>query len=98
MAQPIRAVIATVLRREKKRQRPLLSIQRDWRRLVGGKLAAHTKPVRLQRGQLVIHAEHPGDSFMLRYEQPQLLRRLRAKTRGQVNELVIRPGDIKGND
>ena len=59
-AKPVRGVIDDVLRQTAKRQRPLFAIQRRWTRLVGKRLAAHTRPVSLRRGRLIVHADQPG--------------------------------------
>jgi hypothetical protein len=94
MAEALGAIISMVLRHHAKQYGPLLAIQRDWAKLAGELLAAHTKPVSLRRGRLVIHVDAPADSFALNYERPQLLKRLQAKTKGQVQELVIRVGEL----
>ena len=93
--QPIGPVIQDVLKRVGTQHETLAAIQRDWRRLVGKPLAAHTRPVSLRHGRLVVHAARPGDSFALSYQHPQLLERLRVVAPGKVEELVIRPGDIR---
>jgi len=94
--QQIGPVIQEVLQRVGERRGALIAIQRDWRKLVGKGLATHTRPVSLRRGQLVVHAARPGDSFALSYQRPRLLERLRTSTEGRVQELVIRPGDARG--
>lgn len=92
--QPIGPVIQDVLKRVGTQHETLATIQRDWRRLVGKPLAAHTRPVSLRGGRLVVHAARPGDSFMLSYQRARLLERLQAATRGRVEEVIVRPGDI----
>jgi hypothetical protein len=84
-----------VLKRVERRRGTLLVIQRGWNKLVGKRLAAHTKPVSLQRGRLIVHVDRPGDNFALSYQRSELLERLRTVTRGRVEELVIWPGDTK---
>ena len=91
----IGAVIPTVLRGLERQQVPLQTVQQEWARLAGKRLAAHTRPVSLRRGRLVIHVERPGDGFALSYAKPDLLERLRSATQGKVAEIVIRPGEIK---
>ena len=93
--QPIGPVIQDVLRRVGTQHEALAAIQRDWRRLVGRPLAAHTRPVSLRRGQLVVHVARPGESFALSYQRAQLLERLRAVTQGRVEEVVVRPGSVE---
>ena len=95
MTQRIDALLPVVLKRAQRRSGALRMIQRRWSRLVGRTLAAHTKPVSFQRGRLVVHADRPGEGFALSYERDRLLRRLRTATNGRVEELVIRPGDVR---
>ena len=93
-AKPVGALIPDVMRRTAKEHRPLFAIQRSWRQLVGKQLAAHTRPVSLRRGRLIVHADQPGDSFALNYARPRLLEQLRDKGKGGVEEIVIRAGDV----
>ena len=93
-AKPVRGVIDDVLRQTAKRQRPLFAIQRRWTRLVGKRLAAHTRPVSLRRGRLIVHADQPGDSFALNYARPRLLEQLQGSAAGGVEEIVIRAGSV----
>jgi len=92
--QPIGPVIQDVLKRVGTQHEALAAIQRNWRRLVGRPLAAHTRPVSLRRGQLVVHVARPGESFALNYQRIQLLERLRAATQGRVEEVIVRPGSV----
>ena len=93
-AKPVRGVIDDVLRQTAKRQRPLFAIQRRWTRLVGKRLAAHTRPVSLRRGRLIVHADQPGDSFALNYARPRLLEQLQGSAAGGVEEIIIRAGSV----
>ena len=90
----IGAVIPAVLRGLEHQQGALRTVQQDWGRLVGKRLAAHTRPVGLKHGRLIVAVDRPGEGFALSYALPELLERLRASTRGKVEEIVIRPGDI----
>ena len=92
--QQIGSVIPTVVRQAQQQRRTLLRIQRGWSRLVGRRLAAHSKAVSLRRGRLVVHVDRPGDSFTLSYQRAQLLERLQETTKGRVEELIIRPGEL----
>ena len=94
--QRIGAVLPAVLTRTQERHGALFAIQRKWSRLVGRALAAHTKPISLRRGRLVVSAARPGDSFMLSYQRAELLERLRGAATGGVEEIVIRPGEAGG--
>jgi hypothetical protein len=91
--RPIRALLPDVLKRVEQRHRTLFTIQRSWGRLVGKRLAAHTRPLSLLRGGLVVAVDHPGDGFMLSYQRPRLLERLQAAVPGKVQEIIIRPAD-----
>ena len=93
-AKPVSALIPDVMRQAAREHKPLFAIQRNWGRLVGRQLAAHTRPVSLRRGRLVVHADHPGDSFALNYARPRLLEQLRDKGKGGVEEIIIRAGDV----
>ena len=92
--QSIKALLPAILRHAQRRYEVLQGIQRRWPRLVGKRLAAHSRPVSLRRGRLVVHVDQPGDGFMLSYRREQLLERLRTSTKGSVGELVIRPGEL----
>ena len=47
-----------------------------WQDVVGAELAAHTRPVEVERGKLIVAADHPGWVQLLRTEEPAILRRL----------------------
>jgi len=89
----IDAVVHGILRQAAKQHGVLLDIQRAWRRLVGNTLAAHTRPVSLRGGRLIVAADRPGDGFALSYQRVRLLEHLRTTTEGRVEELVIRPDE-----
>lgn len=93
MPERIGALVPGVLRRVEQAHGALFAVQREWRRLVGGPLAAHTRPVSLRRGRLTVQADRPGDSFTLHYLRATLLPRVREVTGGRVEELVVRPGE-----
>ena len=96
MAHRINAVLPDILRHAQQRSRTLATIQAQWGRLVGRALAAHTKPVSLRKGRLVIHADRPGDTFALSYQRQQLLERLRVSAKeAAIEELIVRPGDVR---
>lgn len=86
------ALIPAALQRVETQHRVLLAIQQRWGKLVGRALAAHTTPVSLTRGRLVVQAERPGDGFSLSYQRAGLLKRLEATVPGRVEEIIIRPG------
>ena len=93
--QSIKAILPAILRHAQRRYEVLSGIQQRWSRLVGKQLAAHSQPVSLRRGRLVVHVDQPGDGFMLSYRREQLLERLRTTTKGNIEELVIRPGELR---
>ncbi len=94
MPQRIDAVIQSVVGQAAEHQAPLFAIQRSWPELVGEALAAHSRPVRLARGKLLVYVDHSGDGFEMSYRAPALLRRLREQTLGKIEELVVRTGRI----
>ena len=91
--QRIDAIVPRVLQRTEQHHGALVEIQGAWRALVGRALAAHTKPVSLRKGRLVVHADRPGDTFALSYQREQVLQRLRVLSRGRVEELVVRTSE-----
>jgi len=92
----IGSVLPAVLRHLGQRHSTLQLIRRQWRRLAGTPLAAHTAPVGFQRGRLIVQVDGPGEGFLLSYQRPQLLARLRQATQGRVEDIVIRPGELSG--
>ena len=93
-AQRIGSLIPEVMQHAAHTHGPLFAIQREWSRLVGKPLAAHTKPVSLRHGRLVIYVDRPGDNFALTYERPRILAQLQTMTHGCVEEMVIRAGNV----
>jgi predicted nucleic acid-binding Zn ribbon protein len=94
MAQRIGAILPEIMRHTAGQHEALGRVQRRWPRLVGRTLAAHSKPVSLRRGRLVVHADRPGETFALSYRKASLLKRLAAESGGRIAELVIRPGEL----
>ena len=95
MAQPIRSVIHGVLKQAQQRHGALFEIQRNWKRIVGTALAAHTKPVGLRQGRLVIHVDRPGESFSLSFQKAQVLERVHGVAPGKVTGLIVRAGSLE---
>ena len=93
MVQRIDVLIPGIMKQAEKQHAVLFSIQREWPKLVGKPLAAHTKPVSLRYGRLVVQVDSPGDGFALNYQRTRLLDRVRAST-DKVKDVVIRPGRI----
>ena len=87
----IGAILPAVIGHAKRRHGALEAIRRQWRTLVGTPLAAHTKPVSLQHGRLVVHVDGPGDGFALSYQRARILQRLSVSAAAKVEELIIRP-------
>ena len=85
------ALIPGVIRQMSERHGALFEIQRDWPRLVGRRLAAHTRPASLRRGVLTVQTDRPGDSFAMSYRKPEALARLEAALPGKVHEILTRP-------
>ena len=76
------------------RHTTLDELRRAWGKAVGKPLAAHSKPVSLRHGRLVVHVEHPGDSFALNYAREQLKARLQRATKTPIDDIVFRAGDV----
>lgn len=91
-AEPIGALLPTVLQRAKQRHTALLALQRRWPALVGRRLARHSAPVSLRRGRLVVLVDGPGETFVLSYQKAVLLKRLQEGKTPGVEEIVLRPG------
>ena len=88
----ISALVPDILKQAAAHRGALEQVRRAWPRWVGKALAAHTKPVSLRRGRLVVQADRPGDAFALSYQRTRLLEQLRKTTAGEAEDLVIRPG------
>ena len=88
------ALIPAVLRQTARRHAPLRNIQRSWGWLVGKQLAAHTKPVSLRHGRLIVHVAGPGDGFALNYQRAKLLERLQTTIKIRVEDIIIRAGEV----
>lgn len=54
----------------------LTAIFGDWVGLVGERLAAHARPVSIERGCLVLAVDEPGWAVQVRYLEADLLARL----------------------
>ena len=52
------------------------SLFQGWPEIVGLELAAHTRPVDVERGRLIVAADHPGWVQLLRAREPAIVRRL----------------------
>jgi predicted nucleic acid-binding Zn ribbon protein len=87
-------VLPAILQQVKAQHGELFTVQREWVRLVGRRMASHTKPVSLRRGRLMVHADRPGENFELSYQRTQLLERLRTIAGGTIEEIVIRAGEV----
>ena len=48
-----------------------------WEQIVGGAMAAHVRPVRLQDTTLVVSADHPAWATQARHLAPDILARIR---------------------
>ena len=87
------AILPGIRRAQQDAQRPLAIIQEAWPKLAGV-LAAHSKPVSLRKGRLVVHVDQHGDKFALSYQRPQLLEKLNGVSESTVVEIVFRDGEI----
>ena len=47
-----------------------------WQDIVGPELAAHTRPIEVEQGKLIVAVDHPGWIQLLRTEERAILKRL----------------------
>ena len=92
-AEALGAILPSVLEAQQKAHRPLAAIQDAWPKLVGERMAAHSKPVSLRQGRLIVHVDQPGDNFVLSFQRLQLLKRLKEMSETTVDEIVFRAGE-----
>ena len=72
----------------------LTTLYTDWDELVGARLAAHTRPVGLRDGVLVVGVEDPAWATEIRFLAPTLVERLRSGLEGAAVtsvEVRVRP-------
>ena len=93
-AQSIGKLLEGLLAQTHKQQSALFEIQQAWQKIVGKRFAAHTKPVGIRKGKLVIHVDRPGENFELSYDRRRLLEIIKKLTLGKVTEIVIRAGKV----
>jgi hypothetical protein len=94
MAKPLGELVPRILQQAAAKRETVQRLQHSWPRLVGRRLAAHTRPGGIRRGTLTIYTDEPGTNFLLMLEKPRLLERLKAEARCGIEEVVIRPGDL----
>lgn len=94
MAKSIGELIPKILQQTATKREALQRLQRNWPRLVGKPLAAHTRPGSIRRGTLTVYTDEPGASFLLMLDKPRLLEKLRTQARCEIEEVVVRPGEI----
>jgi predicted nucleic acid-binding Zn ribbon protein len=69
----------------------LTAVFAQWEDLVGPAIAAHAKPLSVNRQVLLIGADHPGWATQLRFLSAELLHRLEATAGpGQIARVDIR--------
>jgi len=95
MAKPLGELIPNILQQAATKHEAIQRLRRSWPRLVGRRLAAHTRPGGIRRGTLTIYTDEPGTNFLLMLEKPRLLEKLKAEAHCEIEELVIRPGDLE---
>ena len=91
-AERLGALIPAVLKNVEREHNILEQVQRAWRDVAGRPLAAHSRPVSVRRGRVVVVVDDPGGNFTLRFERTRILERLRTLTDGKVTEMLVRPG------
>lgn len=90
----IGSVLAGVLEKARQQHGLLFDIQQQWEQVAGKDLAAHTRPVSIRQGKLVVHVARPSDNFLFRFARPRITKRVNKVTKGKVTEIVVRAGKI----
>ena len=68
-----------------------------WEDVVGAELAAHTRPLEVERGRLIVAADHPGWVQLLRTRETAIVRRLgRSHASLGISRIVTVLGDRSG--
>ena len=93
--EPLGALIPGVLKQVEREHGVLAQVQQAWRAAAGRDLAAHSWPVSVRRGRLVVAVDGPGEHFALRFERTRIVEQLRTLTDGKVTEMVVRPSGSK---
>jgi predicted nucleic acid-binding Zn ribbon protein len=62
----------------------------EWERVVGPAIAAHARPVSVERGELVLVASDPVWASQLRWMEAELLERLRTEAGASFERIVVR--------
>ena len=93
-SQPIGKLLEGLLAQTQKQQSALFEVQQAWGKIVGRKLAAHTKPVSVRKARLTVHVDRPGENFLLSYERERVLERVKKISQGKITELVVRAGKV----
>lgn len=74
------------------------SLFQGWPEIVGPELAAHTRPVEVERGRLIVAADHPGWVQLLRAREAEIVRRLgRSHASLGISRIATVLGDRPGN-
>ena len=94
MPKPIGELIPDIVQKASVTHQTIQQLQQEWPRLVGKALAGHTRPAGLRRKTLCVYTDEPGASFLLSMGKDALLAKLRQRTRGQIEALIIRPGEV----
>jgi predicted nucleic acid-binding Zn ribbon protein len=69
----------------------LASVFDDWHQLVGAQVGAHSRPLSLVRGVLVIAVDEPGWATQLTYLESELLSRINSVLgEGRVTQIQVR--------
>ena len=96
MPDRIGRVLSDVLKDAAARHQPIHQLQAQWVRVVGRRLAAHTKPGSLRRQVLYVQTDDPGASFEWSLEKQALLSKIRVAAGCEVTDVVVRPGVVAG--
>lgn len=71
-------VISSILSPEQSREfESIASFYTSWEKLTGSRLAAHSEPLDIRNGILLVKAEHPGWIQLLQIEQQKILEKVK---------------------
>lgn len=93
-SEPIGKLLEGWLAEQHKQTSVLFEIQQAWSKIVGHKLAAHTRPVSIRKGKLVVHVDRPGENYELSFERERVASRIKKIAGDKILTIVVRAGKI----
>ena len=62
----------------------------EWPNIVGEQVAQHVKPIKLERGRLIVEIDDPSWATQMRFLEPQLIEKLNAATTSTITTIEVR--------